>query len=110
MSDGAPPPHYHLRLFVAGTTTRSLRAIENLRRICADHLHERVDLEVIDIYQQPELASLHQIVAVPALIRHLPLPLRRIIGDLSEQERVLKGLDLTPILDQAERLGDAHGS
>ena len=106
--EGVPPPgHYHLRLFVAGTTVRSLRAIENLRRICADHLHERVDLEVIDIYQQPELAGHHQVVAVPTLIRHLPLPLRRIIGDLSEEGRVLKGLDVTPAPDNFERPGDA---
>jgi circadian clock protein KaiB len=92
--DSGAGKEYHLRLFVAGTTAHSLRAIENLRRICAEHLHGRVDLEVIDIYQQPELAGQHQVVAVPTLIRHLPLPLRRIIGDLSEEGRVLNGLDL----------------
>lgn len=96
---------YHLRLFVAGTTVRSLRAIENLRRICAAHLDGQVDFEVIDIYQQPELAGAHQVVAVPTLIRHLPLPLRRIIGDLSEEERVLKGLDLM-LLPQADDHAD----
>jgi circadian clock protein KaiB len=96
------PAHYHLRLFVAGTTARSLRAIENLRRICTDHLQERVDLEVIDIYQQPELARQHQVVAVPSLVRHLPLPIRRIIGDLSEEERVLKGLEIIPAVISAD--------
>lgn len=88
---------FRLRLFVAGTTPRSVRAIENLRRICDGHLAGQVDLEVIDIYQQPELAGQHQVVAAPTLLKMLPLPLRRIIGDLSQEQRVLKGLELLPL-------------
>lgn len=85
---------YVLRLFVSGLTERSTRAVENVRRICESHLNGRYDLEVIDIYQQPELARGEQIVAAPTLIKTLPLPLRRVIGDLSDTERVLVGLDL----------------
>ena len=102
---GEQPATYRLRLFVAGSTTRSRRAIENLRRICAGPLGGNVDLEVIDIYQQPELAAPHQVLAAPTLVRLLPLPMRHIIGDLSETERVLRGLDLTP-LPPASRSGD----
>ena len=85
-----------LRLFVAGSTWRSQHAIENLLRICADYLAERYSLEVIDIYQQPELAARYQVVAAPTLVKLSPAPLRRIIGDLSQTERVLRGLDLPP--------------
>lgn len=100
MSDEEEPrlsESYRLRLFVAGSTLRSRHAIENLRRICADHLTGKVDLEVIDIYQQPELAGPHQVIAAPTLVKMLPLPVRRIVGDLSETERVLRGLDVVPI-------------
>jgi len=90
------PAHYQLKLFVAGTTVRSQRAIANLRRICDVHLLERVDLEVVDIYQQPELASRYQVVAAPTLVKLAPLPIRRIVGDLSELEHVLRGLELPP--------------
>ena len=85
---------YQLRLFVAGTSGRSQRAMENLRRICGERLPSRYDLEVIDIYQQPELASRYQVIAAPTLVKLAPGPLRRIIGDLSETARVLRGLDL----------------
>lgn len=91
------PPGHRLRLFVAGGTVRSRQAIENLRRICAERLDGKVDLEVVDIYQQPELAERYQVIAAPTLVKLLPLPVRRIIGDLSETERVLRGLDLTPL-------------
>jgi circadian clock protein KaiB len=91
------PPSFRLRLFVAGSTVRSQRAIENLRRLCAGQLAGKVDLEVVDIYQQPELAQQHQVIAAPTLVKLLPLPVRRIIGDLSETERVLRGLDLLPL-------------
>lgn len=88
-------PPYRLRLFVAGSTVRSRQAIENLKRICREQLNGDVDLEVVDIYQQPELAERYQVIAAPTLVKLLPLPVRRIIGDLSETERVLRGLDLT---------------
>jgi circadian clock protein KaiB len=87
---------YVLRLYVTGMTPRSTRAVENVRNICERHLHGRYDLEVIDIYQQPTLAKGEQIVAAPTLIKKLPLPLRRVIGDMSSTERVLLGLDLRP--------------
>jgi circadian clock protein KaiB len=87
-------PKYVLRLYVSGSTSKSALAIENIKRICEQHLKNRYDLEVIDIYQQPNLAREEQIVAVPTLIKRSPPPLRRLIGDLSNQERVLFGLDL----------------
>lgn len=87
---------YLLRLYVAGLTPRSTRAITNIREICETHLNGAYALEVIDLYQQPVLAKGDQIVAVPTLVRKLPLPLRRIIGDLSDRDRVLIGLDLKP--------------
>ncbi len=96
MSGGELPAGYRLRLFVAGGTLRSRRAIENLHRICDGPLHGNVDLEVIDIYQQPELAERYQVIAAPTLVRLLPLPMRHIIGDLAETDRVLRGLDLAP--------------
>ncbi|MDB6171381.1 MAG: thiol-disulfide isomerase [Chthoniobacteraceae bacterium] len=89
-----PTTHYVLRLFVAGTTRNSVCAITNLKRICEQHLANRYQLEIIDIYQQPELAREAQLTAVPTLIKQLPLPIRRIIGDLSSEEHVLAGLNL----------------
>ncbi|HWI40513.1 MAG TPA: circadian clock protein KaiB [Verrucomicrobiae bacterium] len=85
---------YILRLFVAGTTPNSLRAIENVRKICETHLEGRYELEVIDIYQNPELAREEQIVAAPTLIKQLPAPLRKFIGDMSQTEKILVGLDV----------------
>jgi circadian clock protein KaiB len=85
---------YILRLYVSGSTLKSSRAVENIKRVCEQHLKNRYDLEVIDIYQQAKLARDEQIVAVPVLIKRLPLPLRRLIGDMSNQEKVLFGLDL----------------
>ena len=87
---------YELRLYVAGTTSRSQRAIANIKQICDEHLAGRFDLEVIDIYQQPKLIEGEQIVAAPTLIKKLPPPLRRFVGDLSDLERILVGLDLRP--------------
>ncbi|MBA3460920.1 MAG: thiol-disulfide isomerase [Deltaproteobacteria bacterium] len=89
-----PPATILLRLYIAGTSIRSTRAIQNARKICDEHLEGRYQLEVIDILQQPALAKDHQILAVPTLIRALPVPLRRFIGDLSAQEVVVVGLDL----------------
>jgi circadian clock protein KaiB len=91
---GSGPAKYVLRLYVSGSTSKSALAIENIKRICEEHLKNRYDLEVIDIYQQPHLAREEQIVAVPTLIKRFPLPLRRLIGDLSNPKRVLAGLDL----------------
>src|SRR5262245_42713286 len=85
---------YVLRLYVTGMTPRSTRALAMIRAICEEHLRGRYDLEVIDIYQQPALTRDEQIVAVPTLVKKLPAPLRRLIGDLSHTERVLTGLDL----------------
>jgi circadian clock protein KaiB len=94
--------HYVLRLFVTGTTARSQRAIENMRRICEDTLAGRYDLEVIDVYLHPEATRDLQIVATPTLVKVLPEPLRRIIGDLSDRERVLAGLNILPAGGQVE--------
>jgi circadian clock protein KaiB len=85
---------YQLRLIIAGSTIRSREAVQNLRRMCKDHLSDESDVEVIDIYQQPALASKYDVVAAPTLVRMLPLPVRRIIGDLSQTDRVLRALDL----------------
>src|SRR5665213_3617119 len=85
---------YVLRLYVSGSTSKSALAVENIKRICEQHLKNRYDLEVIDIYQQPNLARDEQIVALPTLVKRSPLPLRRLIGDLSNHKRVLIGLDL----------------
>jgi circadian clock protein KaiB len=85
---------YLLRLYVAGTSSRSVRAIQNAREICDEHLKGRYELEVIDVFQQPTLAKDDQIVAVPTLIKKLPAPLRRFIGDLSDKRVILVGLDL----------------
>lgn len=86
----------HLRLYVAGQTPKSLAAIANLKRLCEDHLAGRYTIEVVDLQVTPQLAAGDQIVAVPTLIRRLPPPLRRVIGDLSNAERVLVGLDMLP--------------
>jgi circadian clock protein KaiB len=86
--------HYALRLFITGMTPRSVRALENLRRVCDSRLKDRYDLQVIDIYQQPVHAHENQIVASPTLIKERPLPCRRIIGDLSNEDRLLAGLGL----------------
>jgi len=89
-------PQCVLRLYVTGMTPRSARAVANVKEICEEHLKGRYDLQVIDIYQQAVLTEGDQIIAVPTLIRELPPPFRRIIGDLSDRERVLIGLDLKP--------------
>lgn len=88
--------HYLLRLFITGSTPRSARAIENIRAICERKLNGRYDLEVIDIYQHPEQAKPEQVIVTPTLVKKLPLPVRKLIGDLSDEERVLVGLDIIP--------------
>ncbi len=87
---------YTLRLYVAGQTPKSIQAFENLKRICDTHLSGRYTIEVIDLLKNPKLAKGDQIVAVPTLVRRLPPPIRKIIGDLSNTERVLIGLDIVP--------------
>jgi circadian clock protein KaiB len=83
-----------LRLYIAGSSDRSMRALQNAKAICDEHLAGKYELEVIDIFQQPKLAEDDQILAVPTLIKKLPLPLRRFIGDLSDRDVVLVGLDV----------------
>jgi len=90
----AASSRYILKLYVAGQSPKSINAIANINKICKENLQGRYELEVIDLYQQPQLAKGDQIIAVPTLIKNLPLPLRRIIGDLSDTERVLVGLDI----------------
>lgn len=92
--------HYHLRLYVAGQTAKSLAAMTNLKRFCEEHLAGRYDIEVIDLMKNPQLAAGDQILAIPTLVRRLPSPLKRIIGDLSNTEKVLVGLDIRPRADQ----------
>lgn len=87
---------WQLRLYVAGETARSTAALANLRRICEDHLAGKYSIEVVDLLVRPQLAKGEQIVAIPTLVRRLPEPVRKIIGDLSDRDRVLIGLDLRP--------------
>jgi len=94
--ESAGSEHYVLRLFIAGTTPSSSKSVENLRAICEQHLKDRYELSVIDVFQQPDLAKDEQIIAVPTLIKKVPAPVRRIVGDLSNEDRVLVGLDLRP--------------
>ncbi len=88
--------HYVLRLYVAGLTSQSTQAIENITRICEENLKGRYDLQIVDIYQQPVLAQGEQIIAAPTLIKKLPLPLRKFIGNMANREKILVGLDLRP--------------
>jgi circadian clock protein KaiB len=87
---------WDLRLYVAGRSPRAVRAFENLKMICEEHLAGRYSIEVVDLLKEPRLARGDQIIAVPTLVRKLPEPVRKIIGDLSDTERVLVGLDLRP--------------
>ena len=96
-------PEWHLRLYVAGQTSRAAAALDNLKRICETHLAGRYDIEVIDLLENPKLAAGDQILAVPTLVRKLPEPIRKVIGDLSDEERVLIGLDIRPIHPNREK-------
>jgi circadian clock protein KaiB len=87
---------YVLRLYVAGMTPKSTLAVTNIKKICEEHLAGRYSLEVIDLYKRPSLADGEQIIAAPTLLKKLPLPLRRFIGDMSNTEKILVGLDLRP--------------
>jgi circadian clock protein KaiB len=97
------PKEWDLRLYVAGETARSKAAIENLQKICEEHLKDRYNIEVIDLMKNPQLAAGEQIFAVPTLIRKLPEPMKRLIGDLSSTEKVLVGLDIRLVDDEAKR-------
>ena len=96
-SEGDLSERFLLRLYVAGMTPKSLRAFSNLKRICEEYLEGRYEIEVIDLMESPQLAAGQEIVAVPTLVRALPRPITRIIGDLSDTERVVVGLQLTPL-------------
>ncbi len=93
---GSGGRQYLLRLYVTGSTPRSKDAILNIKRVCDEELQGQYELEVVDIYQRPEMAKKDDVVAAPTLIRELPLPLRRLVGDLSNRERILIGLEIAP--------------
>jgi len=97
----AGKPEWQLRLYVAGNTAKSTAALENLKRLCETHLAGRYSIEVVDLLVNPRLAAGDQILAVPTLVRKFPEPIRKIIGDLSNEERVLVGLDVRPIVARA---------
>lgn len=100
---GDESARYVLRLYIAGSTPGSSRAVETLKAICEEHLANRYELEVVDVYQQPVLARDEQIIAVPTLVKRLPLPIRKVLGDLSDKQRVLLGLDLKPQRHEKKR-------
>lgn len=91
-----PDEYFELRLYVAGQTPKSIQAFANLKKLCEEYLKGQYSIEVIDLLENPQLAEGDQILAIPTLVRKLPQPLKKIIGDLSETERVLIGLDLRP--------------
>lgn len=93
-AEPSPHPQWDLRLYIAGQTARSAMALQNLKRICETHLQGQYRIEVIDVMKNPQLAHGDQILALPTLVRKLPEPMKKIIGDLSHEERVLIGLDL----------------
>lgn len=97
VDQGGETQIWELRLYVAGQTPKSVTAFANLKKLCEEHLHGQYRIEVIDLLQNPDLAKQDQILAIPTLVRKLPPPIRQIIGDLSNQEKVLLGLDVTPI-------------
>ena len=97
------PDFWKLRLYVAGQTPKSLTAFANLKKICEEHLAGRYKIEIIDLLENPMLAKGDQILAIPTLVRKLPEPVRKIIGDLSNTERVLVGLDVRPLLDEERK-------
>ncbi len=103
----APPPvdeqHWELRLYVAGQTPRCVEAFAHLKRICEQHLQGRYSIEVIDLVENPTLAAGDQIIAIPTVVRKLPAPIKKIIGDLSNVERVLVGLNLTSVPPQSTK-------
>jgi circadian clock protein KaiB len=103
-SDKSEKNTWSLRLYVAGHTPKSLTAFQNLKKICEEHLQGKYTIEVIDLTINPQLAKGEQIIALPTLVRKLPPPIRKIVGDLSDAERVLVGLDLRPADDISKEL------
>ena len=102
-----PTAHtYRLKLYVTGTSPRTRQAIENLQRICEQELRDRYQLEIIDVLEQPQAAEDDRILATPTLIKQLPPPLRRVIGDLSDKEKVLFGLEVSPLDDSSRNPTD----
>ncbi|HEU5132452.1 MAG TPA: circadian clock KaiB family protein, partial [Pyrinomonadaceae bacterium] len=99
---------YILRLYVIGSSTRSLRAVYNLKKICEENFPDDYELEVIDIYKHPELAREEQVVAVPMLVKKLPAPLRKFVGDLSNTQKILVGLDIYKRQEESDQLSGAH--
>jgi circadian clock protein KaiB len=95
---------WDLRLYVAGPTTKSLAAFRNLEQLCKEHLPGNYHIEVVDLVKTPQLAKGEQILALPALVRQLPIPIRKVVGDLSDTERVLVGLDLRAHLPESQPL------
>ena len=89
-------PSWDLRLYVAGQTPKSIAALANLKKLCQEHLKEQYNIEIIDLVRNPQLARKDQIIAIPTLVRNLPQPIKKIIGDLSNTEKVLLGLDVRP--------------
>ena len=96
LPDGKAPEMWELRLYVAGQTPKSITAFANIKRLCEEHLPGRYRIEIVDLLENPQLAAGDQIVAIPTLVRTLPEPLRKIVGDLRDTERVLVGLQLRP--------------
>jgi len=96
VKDKGKEERWELRLYIAGNTVKSMTALSNLRRYCEEHLADRYTLEIIDLLVKPQLAAGDQILAIPTLVRKVPVPIRKIIGDLSNEERVLVGLDIRP--------------
>jgi circadian clock protein KaiB len=93
---GEEPEHWHLRLYVAGQSPKSLKAFANVVRLCEEHLQSRYDIEIVDLVENPQLAAGDEIIAIPTLVRRLPEPIRQVIGDLSDADRVIVGLQLRP--------------
>lgn len=93
----SPEEKWELRLYIAGNTAKSMTALDNLKKYCEEHLKGKYTLEVIDLLIHPQLAAGDQILAIPTLVRKVPVPIRKIIGDLSNEEKVLVGLNLRPI-------------
>lgn len=97
MSKATTAQKWELRLYIAGNTPKSLTALANLRKYCEEHLKDQYSIEIIDLLKHPQLAAGDQILAIPTLVRKVPVPIRKIIGDLSNEEKVLVGLDIKPI-------------